>query len=126
MKVLIIGGTGHIGKFMVPKMVEAGAEVVVVGSGKTPLPDNKVWSNIKYLKCNVADTDKLNKLADEVPDVTVIIPGSAWNIYHKMKSVSKHIIACGSLWMFGEPKVVPTPEQTQNDCVFEGYKKTLF
>ena len=124
MKVLVIGGTGHVGKFMVPKLFEAGLEVIVVGSGKTPLPDNKVWSNVKYITCDVRNTDELDKLIDEAPDVVIDMPGTVWNVYQKMKTVSKHIIACGSLWMYGEPKVVPTPETKQNDCIVsEGYKK---
>ncbi len=123
MKILVIGGTGHVGMFMVPKLVEAGLEVIVVGSGRTPLPDNKIWSGVKYLICNVQNTDELNRLPDETPDIVIDMPGTAWGVYQKMKSVSKHIIACGSVWMFGEAKMVPTPEETQNDCVFEAYKK---
>ena len=123
MKILVVGGTGHVGMFMVPKLLEAGLEVVVVGSGRTPLPDNKTWSSVKYLTCNVRNADEIDRLVAEAPDVVIDMPGTAWNVYQKMKSVSKHIIACGSVWMFGEAKIVPTPEETQNDCVFEGYKK---
>jgi nucleoside-diphosphate-sugar epimerase len=123
MKILVIGGTGHVGQFMVPKLVDAGLEVMVASSGKTPLPDNKIWSNVNYLKCNVNNADHLNKLTDEAPEVVIEIPGNAWTVYQSMKSVCQHFIACGSVWMFGEPKVVPTPDQTQNDCVFEGYQK---
>ena len=123
MKVMVIGGTGHVGTFMVPKLIEAGMDVVVVGSGKTPLPKAKVWEKVKYLGCNVNDPDELDKLAEEVPDVVIDMPGSVWNVYRKLKSVSKHLIACGSVWMFGEARVVPTPELTQNSCVFDGYQK---
>ena len=120
---MVVGGTGHVGQFMVPKLVDAGLEVIVVGSGKTPLPENKQWSHVKYLKYNVNEADERSTLAEVAPEVVVDMPGSAWRIYENMKSVSKHIIACGSLWMYGDPKVVPTPEQTQNDCVFEDYQK---
>ena len=41
--------------------------------------------------------------------------------YDAVKGVARHLIACGSLWMFGEPVVVPTPEVTQNPCEFDGY-----
>lgn len=41
--------------------------------------------------------------------------------YEAVRGVSRQLIACGSLWMFGEPRVVPTPEETQNPCEFEGY-----
>ncbi|MHB0946802.1 MAG: NAD-dependent epimerase/dehydratase family protein [Sedimentisphaerales bacterium] len=123
MKVMVIGGTGHVGTFMIPQLIEAGMDVVVVGSGKTPLPKDKVWQKVKYLVCDVSSSCELDKLADESPDVAVDMTGEVWNIYQKLKSVSKHVIACGSVWMFGEAKVVPMPEETQNPCPFEDYQK---
>ncbi|MFA6175834.1 MAG: NAD(P)-dependent oxidoreductase [Phycisphaerae bacterium] len=123
MKVMVIGGTGHVGTFMIPQLIEAGMDVVVVGSGKTPLPKDKVWQKVKYLVCDVSSHCELDKLADESPDVVVDMTGEVWNIYQKLKSVSKHVIACGSVWMFGEAKVVPMPEETQNPCPFEDYQK---
>jgi nucleoside-diphosphate-sugar epimerase len=123
MRIIVIGGTGHVGTFMVPKLIEAGAEVVVVGSGRRSCPISKGWSKARYVKCDIRNLEDINKLIDESPDVVIDMPGSAWNVYQKLKVVTKHIIACGSLWMYGEPKVVPTPEKTQNICVFESYKK---
>jgi len=123
MRVAVLGGTGHVGNFMVPKLVEAGAEVFVVGSGRTPVPASKSWSKVKYVVCDVRNAEDINKLKAEAPDVVIDMPGSVWNIYQKLKSVSKHVIACGSLWMYGEPKVIPTPELTQNECLFDGYKQ---
>jgi nucleoside-diphosphate-sugar epimerase len=123
MKVMVLGGTGHVGSFMIPKLVEAGAEVVVVGTGRTLLPTGKSWSKVKYVLRNVQNVEDIDKLKAETPDVVIDMPGSVWNVYQKLKSISKHVIACGSLWMYGEPKVVPTPEQTQNECLFDGYKQ---
>lgn len=120
---MVIGGTGHVGIFMVPQLIEAGMEVVVVGSGKTPVPKDKLWKKVKYLVCNVSNSGELDKLNQEVPDIVIDMPGTVWNVYQKLKPVSKHIISCGSVWMFGQAKVVPTPEETQNPCPFEGYEK---
>ena len=119
MKVLIIGGTCHVGRFMAPKLIEAGVDTIVVGSGKTPPPKNKIWEKIKYMMCNINNPDELDMLINEAPDVVVVIPGSAYDVYHRLKVVSKHLIACGSVWMFGEPGIVPTPEETQAECLFE-------
>ncbi|HBG27271.1 MAG: hypothetical protein A2Y10_02445 [Planctomycetes bacterium GWF2_41_51] len=123
MKILVIGGTGHIGKFMVPKLIDLDADVIVAGSGRTPIPQKPKWSKVKYLVCNIKNINGLEKLLWESPDVVIDMTGGIWNIYKTLKSISKHFIACGSLWMYGEPKVVPTPEQTQNECVFNHYKK---
>ena len=124
MKVLVIGGTGHVGQFMVPKLIEAGMEPVVVGTGKTAMPEDRVWKKVKYLACDVSVEDELKKLSAEAPEVVIDMTGQIWNIYNELRTVSKYFIACGSLWMFGEPRVVPTPEETQNECIVsDGYKK---
>jgi nucleoside-diphosphate-sugar epimerase len=123
MKVLVIGGTGHVGKFMVPMLVDGGLEVIVAASGKTPVPKDRQWSKVKYVACDASQGEGLAGLKALAPDVVIEMPGNIWNVYQALKSVSKHFIACGSLWMYGEPVTVPTPEKTQNECVFEGYKK---
>ncbi|WP_411229123.1 NAD-dependent epimerase/dehydratase family protein [Niallia taxi] len=35
MKVVIIGGCGHIGSYLVPKLVKAGNEVINISRGKS-------------------------------------------------------------------------------------------
>ena len=124
MRIFVIGGTGHVGQFMVPMLVEKGNDVTVVGSGRTSLPENEIWNKVKYLICNVKDAKNLQQLSLQSPEVVIDMTGEIWNIYNELKTISKHFIACGSLWMYGEPKVVPTPEKTQTEClVSSGYKK---
>jgi nucleoside-diphosphate-sugar epimerase len=123
MKVLITGGTGHVGKFMVPKLVKAGATVSVATSGKTPFPSDRIWSEVQTITCNLINPDEIEKLKAVAPDVVIDMTGYVWDVYQKLKGTAKHFIACGSLWMYGDPKIVPTPEKTQNKCVFEHYSK---
>jgi uncharacterized protein YbjT (DUF2867 family) len=35
MKILVVGGTGHIGTFLVPKLVQLGHEVYIATRGRT-------------------------------------------------------------------------------------------
>lgn len=124
MKIVVIGGTGHVGGFMVPMLVEGGNDVVVVGSGRTPLPEGEVWKQVEYLICDVRDVNDKKKLSAVSAEVVIDMTGHIGNIYNEMKGVVKHFIACGSLWMYGEPVVVPTPEETQNECIVsDGYAK---
>ena len=120
---MVIGGTGHIGGFLVPMLVEAGCEVVVVTSGRTPMRHDGVWTNVTFITCQTGQGKDITPLLSVAPDVVIELPGNAWQLYQLMKSTAEHIIACGSVWMFGLPKLVPTPEQTQNTCVFDLYEK---
>jgi len=44
-------------------------------------------------------------------------------LYHVTRNDCRHLIACGSVWMFGDPMLVPTPDETQGPCLFEGYAR---
>lgn len=50
MKVIVIGGTGHIGSFLIPLLVQAGHEVVIVAGGRRPVPQTKDWKSVETVK----------------------------------------------------------------------------
>ena len=50
MKVVIIGGTGHIGTYLVPRLVIAGHEVICVSRQKSdPYNKNPFWKSVGML-----------------------------------------------------------------------------
>ena len=60
MRVVVIGGTGHIGTHLVPSLVRDGHDVVVVSRGnRKPYTADKAWSSVEMLTCNriQAETD---------------------------------------------------------------------
>jgi len=59
------------------------------------------------------------------PDAVVdILQADAAGVHRACeKAEVRHLVFCGSLWMLGRPKVVPTPEVTQTECPFDGYRK---
>lgn len=119
MKVCIVGGTGHIGMHLVRMFQEAGWSVVTVTSGRRPIPEGATSVICSYIRGDVAWGKMLQEIA---ADVVVDILGTDVPLtYEAVKGTSRHLIACGSLWMYGEPRVVPTPEATQSPCEFAGY-----
>lgn len=123
MKVLVIGGTGHIGSFLVPMLSDVSEAVAVVSSKGKGL-DEAGWDNVQILHGRYArdDRDWCEFISNQEFNVLIDILGAdVPNTYEAAKARCKHYIACGSLWMFGPPKVVPTPEKTQGPCQFAGY-----
>ncbi|MCM8816645.1 MAG: NAD(P)-dependent oxidoreductase [Candidatus Omnitrophica bacterium] len=123
MKVLIIGGTGHIGKNLVKMLVDEGLEVIVMSRGIKPVDESPQVRFIRkeYDRDNRGWQDLFSAVK---PDVIIDILGThATAIYETGKLYCKQFILCGSIWMFGEPKIVPTPEITQSECIFPGYAK---
>ena len=47
-RVVVIGGTGHVGTYMVPRLVEAGHDVVVVARNKRqPYLAHAAWNQVE-------------------------------------------------------------------------------
>ena len=126
MKILIIGGTGHVGRFLTPMLVEQGAEVVVVSRGKTAVPDAPAWRKVRLLRAAYLRGDSTwhEFVSAQAPDAIIDMLGTdVPGTYSAAKSSCRHYIACGSVWMFGPPTVVATPETTQGPCEFDGYAR---
>ncbi|MFN4227739.1 MAG: NAD-dependent epimerase/dehydratase family protein [Candidatus Ratteibacteria bacterium] len=123
MKIFVIGGTGHIGGNLVKFLAKENFDIFILTRGIKPLPEN---NKIKFFKKNYDSNKKdWEKIFSEIkPDVIVDILGTyAPVVYEAGKIYCKHFILCGSIWMYGEPKKVPTPEETQSECIFSGYRK---
>ena len=119
MKVCIIGGTGHIGMNLVRMFREEEWSVVTVTSGRNPIPDGVTSVIQPYGRGDAEWGEVLREIGADV--VVDILGADVPSTYEAVKGTSRHLIACGSLWMYGEPKVVSTPETTQGPCEFEGY-----
>ncbi len=119
MKVCIIGGTGHIGTNLVRMFREEKWDVVTVSSGRRPIPEGATSVIRPYARGSAEWQSTLREIgADVVVDLLgTDVPAT----YEAVIGNAQHLIACGSLWMFGDPVVVPTPESTQNPCEFDGY-----
>jgi len=121
MKILVIGATGHVGHVLVPMLVEAGHEVVAVSRGRVPAPTGDAWRGVRFAVGNSTSEAGLSPLTAHRPEAVIDIPGTAATTYRVFRGVAQHIVAIGSVWMFGEPRVVPTPEETQGPCPFASY-----
>lgn len=124
MKILIIGGTGHIGGFLTDLLVADGQQVVVMASGRTPPRKGIELVAMRYADALNDGSFRALLQQRKFDAVVDILQGDARTVYSAcVGSGVSHLVACGSLWMFGRPKVVPTPEQAQTECPFEGYRK---
>ncbi|MGD9495911.1 MAG: NAD-dependent epimerase/dehydratase family protein [Armatimonadota bacterium] len=124
MRVCVIGGTGHIGQHLTPMLVEAGHEVTVVSSGRTPVPQGGAWEAVARVQLTYGAQGWTETIRELRPEVIIdILQGRSPELYAALRDVCAHFIVCGSLWMLGRPRVVPTPAVTQAPCLFEGYAR---
>jgi len=119
MKVCIVGGTGHIGANLVRMFRDENWSVVTVSSGRRPIPEGAASVVHSYRRGDPEWAGVLRAISADV--VVDLLGADVPATYEAVKGSARHLIACGSIWMFGEPRVVPTPEVTQSPCEFDAY-----
>lgn len=120
MRVVVIGGTGHVGTFLVPRLVIAGHEVIVASRGKrAPYVQHQAWEKVQHVEIDrtVEDEagtfgDRIAKLdADAIVDLICFTPESAQQLVKALKPQRTMLLHCGTMWVHGHPTTVPTTEE---------------
>jgi len=126
MKVVVIGGTGHIGTYLVPRLFEAGYEVVVVTRGKTrPYVPHPAWKAVQQVTIDRAQAERegifaqriADLQADGVIDLISFHPESTWSLVEALKGKVQHFLHCGTIWVKGHLLEAPTCEDTPSDPI---------
>jgi nucleoside-diphosphate-sugar epimerase len=119
MRIAIIGGTGHIGSYLTPRLFELGYSIFCISRGqKTPYCNSPAWSQISYIHCDrdaeeSAGTfgERIRSLnADSVIDLTCYTPESAIQLTNALRGQVQHLLHCGTIWVHGHSVEVPTTE----------------
>ncbi|MBM3708806.1 MAG: NAD-dependent epimerase/dehydratase family protein [Actinobacteria bacterium] len=119
MRVVVIGGTGHVGTYLVPFLVEAGYEVIVLNRGKTdPYISNSAWTYVRKIYTDREDEEQkgnfgkfVNNLKpDIVIDMICFNIESAKQLVEALRDNVTQFISCGSIWVYGNSTEVPTTE----------------
>lgn len=120
MRVVIIGGTGHVGTYLVPRLVEAGHEAISVSrSQREPYQPNGAWSHVETVEIDRAKAEEQGlfgaQIADLQPDVVIdmicFTPDSARLLVNALRGKVQHFLHCGTVWVHGPSVVVPTTEE---------------
>ena len=119
MRVVIIGGTGHIGSFLTPRLFAAGHTVICVSRGlKEPYQRDAAWQSIERVQMDRATEEdsgrfgeRIAKLdADAVIDLTCYQLHSAQQLVEALRGTGAHLLHCGTIWVHGPSVEVPTTE----------------
>lgn len=121
MKILVIGGSGHIGTFLVPRLVRAGHEVVsITRSGGTGFLDAPEWEQVAHV---IADREQLDAdgtfaatVLEQEPEVVIDLVcftrESATVLVEALRGKVGHLIHCGSIWRHGPSRKLPITEDS--------------
>lgn len=133
MRVAIIGGSGHIGSYLTPRLVEAGHTVVCVSRGqRQPYVDAAAWNRVEPVtidraaeEANGAFGPKIRELnADCVIDLTAYTLESTRQLVEALRGSVQQFLHCGTIWVHGPSVEVPvTEEQAPNPISEYGIRK---
>lgn len=120
-RVVIIGGSGHVGTYLVPRLVEAGFEVVNVARGeRQPYLPHAAWNSVETIIVDREAEERTGSFgtrirdlhADIVIDMICFTLDSAGQLTEALKGNVQHFLHTGTIWVHGPSTTVPTTEMT--------------
>ncbi len=130
-KICVIGGTGHIGSYLVPRLVLAGHNVKVIARHSHPRYSisNFGWERVEWILVDdrrKAEEDGSWKKLMESFEVDVVIdlicytPEQNRMMIESFKGRIRHFLHCGSIWAYGATLRAPCQESFPRNP-FGGY-----
>lgn len=131
-KAVVIGGSGHIGTYLIPELYERGYDITVISRGNTGTynPELPVWDKIKRVKCDrlkMAAEGKFGTMVAEMkPDLifdTVSYTRETMEeLCNPIMADSKlsektKIVQIGSIWVYGYKVESPVEESHVHNAI---------
>ena len=118
-RVVVIGGAGHVGTYLVPRLVEAGHDVAVVSRGRhQPYQPHAAWNEVERVTIDrsaaEADGSFGRLIRDLEPEIVIdmicFTEESARHLVEALAGRVQHFLHCGTVWVHGPSVEVPTTE----------------
>ncbi len=119
MRIVIIGGSGHVGTYLVPRLVEAGHEVINLTRGlRSPYRAHPAWAQVRAVEVDRKAEEqagvfgeRLRALRPEaVVDMICFTLESARHLVEALRGEVQHLLHCGTIWVHGPKLQAPTTE----------------
>src|SRR3954453_773504 len=119
MRVVVIGGTGHIGTYLVPRLVAQDHAGMVSSRGRrSPYHSQGGWQRVRFHTVDRDAADAAGTFGASVaaldPDVVIDLicftEDSARQLAEALQGRIQHLLHCGTIWVHGASTAVPTRE----------------
>lgn len=128
MKIVVIGGTGHIGSFLCPMLLKEGHDVICVTRGQSsPYENEYEWNKVHMLHLDRSSmpTEEFSKrISDEKAEIVIDLINFHLEDVKAMISALdgqiKQYIYCSSCWAEGRAEILPfNPDNTNKEPLCE-------
>jgi len=119
-RIVLIGGSGHVGSYLVPGLVAAGHVVVNLSRQKRqPYHPDPAWKEVEQVIVDREAEEAAGTFArrvgelhpEAVIDMICFKLESARQLVEALRGQVQHYLSCGTIWVHGSSAVVPTTEQ---------------
>ena len=119
MHAVVIGGTGHVGTYLVPRLVEADYDVTVISRGnREPYTPHAAWERVNSIKIDRAAEETLgtfgNSIRDLRPDIVIDMIcfqlKSVKQLVQALKGNVQKFLHCSTCWVHGKTVQIPVTE----------------
>jgi nucleoside-diphosphate-sugar epimerase len=120
MRIVVIGGSGHIGTYLVPRLVAAGHEVISISRGeREPYQSHAAWRSTQQIRIDRAQVERSGDFGRQIADLRAEIVidlicftlDSARQLVEALRGRIQHFLHCGTIWVHGPSVIVPTTEE---------------
>ena len=119
MRVVAIGGSGHVGTYLVPMLVGAGHQVVNVSRGQAkPYSPHAAWASVETVTADRTAEEMAGNFGDRIAalkaeiviDMISFDLPSTRQIVEALRGKVAHFLHCGTIWVYGHNPAVPATE----------------
>ncbi len=119
MRVVLIGGTGHVGTYLVPRLVGNGHHVIVISRRqRQPYQAHGAWRWVQEIALDREAEEAAGtfgqRIRDLRPDVVIdmicFTLESAQQLVGALRGEVQQFLSCGTIWVHGPSVEVPTLE----------------
>jgi nucleoside-diphosphate-sugar epimerase len=137
MKIVVIGGYGHIGSYLVPQLVKENYDVIAISRGKSkPYVEDRAWEQITHVSL---DREKEEHFAKKIAELNadVVVDLINFDINETKKMVAElrntklsHYLYCSSVWAHGRAEVLPVEPNVKKEPLdaygIDKYKSEMY
>lgn len=118
-RIIIIGGSGHVGTYLVPRLVDGGHSVVNISRGeRQPYTPNALWNSVETVVADRTAEEMAGtfgaRIAALEPDVVIdmisFTLASTQQLVEALRGRVQHVLHCGTIWVYGHNRAVPATE----------------
>ena len=119
MHVVVIGGTGHVGTYLVPRLVEAGHAVTVVSRGnRESYSPHGAWQAVQRVTLDRTAEEQAGTFGQKIralePDAAIdmicFTLESAQHLVEALRGQVHHFLHCSTVWVHGRTVEIPVTE----------------